>query len=102
MNLPANAAGTPGDWTTPGLGSTEDDFAPKFFKTPNGVAIQELFPGSGQEAHRGDRVLVDFVLRRSNGYFIYGTLEGEIVTATNFKCMISFSPYPNFNNIDLP
>jgi FKBP-type peptidyl-prolyl cis-trans isomerase len=59
------------DWAT-----ADDDGAPKFFKTPNGVPYQQLSEGNGREAHRGDKVLVDFVLRRSNGYFIYGTVEG--------------------------
>lgn len=75
QSLPSNAAVSPGDWATPGLAAPEDEFAPKFFKK-NGVAIQELNPGSGSEARRGDRVLVDYVLRRSNGYFIYATIEG--------------------------
>jgi FKBP-type peptidyl-prolyl cis-trans isomerase len=59
------------DWA-----SADDDGAPKFFKTPNGVPYQVLSEGTGKEAHRGNKVLVDFVLRRSNGYFIYGTVEG--------------------------
>lgn len=75
QSLPSKAAGVPGDWATPGLAAPEDEFAPKFFKK-NGVAIQELVPGAGLEARRGDRVLVDYVLRRSNGYFIYATIEG--------------------------
>ncbi|KAG7668435.1 putative Peptidyl-prolyl cis-trans isomerase FKBP16-1, chloroplastic [Nannochloris sp. 'desiccata'] len=53
-----------------------DDSAPKFFKTPSGVPYQQLSEGSGREARHGNKVLVDFVLRRSNGYFIYGTVEG--------------------------
>jgi FKBP-type peptidyl-prolyl cis-trans isomerase len=59
------------DWAT-----ADDDGAPKFFKTPRGVPYQQLSEGTGREAHRGNKVLVDFVLRRSNGYFIYGTVEG--------------------------
>lgn len=49
-----------------------DDALPKFFKTANGVRVQELRVGSGPEAQKGDGVLIDYVLRRTNGYFIYG------------------------------
>ena len=72
----AGSAGSAGDWSTPGLAAPVDDAAPKFFKTPSGVKVQELAIGNGAEVHKGDRVLVDYVLRRSNGYFIYGTIEG--------------------------
>jgi hypothetical protein len=41
-------------------------------KLGNGVKMQLLASGSGREAQVGDRVLFDYVLRRSNGYFIYG------------------------------
>ena len=69
----SDAATTKGarNWDT-----ADDDGAPKFFKTPNGVPFQQLSEGTGKEAHRGNKVLIDFVLRRSNGYFIYGTVEG--------------------------
>lgn len=68
--------GNSSDWSSPGLAAPEDEAAPKFFKTQSGVAVQELLEGSGLEAELGNQVLVDFVLRRSNGYFIYGTVEG--------------------------
>lgn len=61
------AAGSPGDWSTPGLAAPEDDAAPKFFKTASGVGVQQLSEGNGAEAKRGDKVLVDYVVRRSNG-----------------------------------
>jgi len=35
-----------------------------------------LAEGEGPEAAVGDLVLVDYVIRRSNGYFIYSTVEG--------------------------
>ncbi len=54
-----------------------DPSAPRFAKLPNGVRYQELnVGGSGPTAGPGDTVLFDYVLRRSNGYFIYGTVEG--------------------------
>lgn len=65
-----------GDWTSPGLASKEDPNMPKFFKTGGGVTVQDVYSGNGAAAKQGDKVLVDFVLRRSNGYFIYSTVEG--------------------------
>lgn len=73
----AAATNASGDWSSPGLASVEDDLAPRFYKTASGVTVQELFEGNGDVGVRqGDRVLIDYVLRRSNGYFIYGTVEG--------------------------
>lgn len=66
-----------GDWSSPGLqGPEEDADALKFFKTERGATVQELVEGAGPAAAPGDSVLVDYVLRRANGYFIYGTVEG--------------------------
>jgi hypothetical protein len=66
-----------GDWSTPGLGSTDDTGAPEFVKTASGALIQDLVRGTGErEACPGDVVLMDYVLRRANGYFIYSTVEG--------------------------
>lgn len=76
LPLAASAAPAAGDWTAPGLAAPEDKSLPKFFKTANGVRVQELVVGSGPEVRKGDAVLVDYVLRRANGYFIYGTIEG--------------------------
>lgn len=69
---PSSAKVAAGDWSSPGLAAPEDDAAPKFFKTARGVKVQQLAAGSGPEAQSGDFVLFDYVLRRSNGYFIYG------------------------------
>ena len=66
-----------GDWSTPGLASNEDPDAPKFVKSVSGVVTQDLIRGSGdRDARPGDSVLVDYVVRRANGYFIYSTVEG--------------------------
>lgn len=51
------------------------DEAPRFVTTPGGVRVQQLAGGTGRSAAPGDRLLIDYVLRRSNGYFIYGTVE---------------------------
>jgi hypothetical protein len=66
-----------GDWSSPGLNAPENPDLPKFFKTASGVKVQELLVGSGGvAAKKGDSILFDYVLRRANGYFIYGTVEG--------------------------
>lgn len=48
----------------------------RFFKSPQGVKIQELSTGQGQVAEDGDQIELQYVLRRTNGYFIYSTVEG--------------------------
>ncbi|GFH22504.1 peptidylprolyl isomerase, partial [Haematococcus lacustris] len=40
------------------------------------LQIQELAQGQGPSPAPGDTVLIDYVLRRPNGYFIYSTVEG--------------------------
>lgn len=73
----AKPRGDTSDWSSPGLAAPVDPNAPLFFKTPSGVPVQVLAEGTGgREARAGERLLVDFVVRRSNGYFIYSTVEG--------------------------
>lgn len=55
-----------------------DDNLPKFFKTANGVRVQEVIVGKGPQVQPGDAVLIDYVLRRSNGYFIYGEYQQHV------------------------
>ncbi|KAB1215032.1 Peptidyl-prolyl cis-trans isomerase FKBP16-1, chloroplastic [Morella rubra] len=45
------------------------------FKLPNGLRIQEIIEGEGPEAHKGDMVEVNYVCRRSNGYFVHSTVD---------------------------
>ena len=75
---PAWSKPSSGDWSSPGLNAPLDPSIPEFFKTESGVKVQELLIGGkeGEQAGKGDLVLIDFVLRRSNGYFIYSTIEG--------------------------
>ncbi len=47
--------------------------ARRFFKTKDGTKVQVLSEGSGPEAQPGDRVLIDYVLRRR-----YGPWLGQI------------------------
>ncbi|XVE50902.1 hypothetical protein DITRI_Ditri01bG0200500 [Diplodiscus trichospermus] len=44
-------------------------------KLSSGVRIQEIIEGEGPEAHDGDYVLVNYVCRRSNGYFVHSTVD---------------------------
>ena len=65
------------DWASPGLASRpEDDVGPEFIKTANGTKVQILQQGRGEKPSVGDTIVYDFVLRRSNGYFVYSTVEG--------------------------
>ncbi|KAK9828646.1 hypothetical protein WJX72_001289 [[Myrmecia] bisecta] len=64
------------DWSSPGLAAPIDGAQPRFFRTKSGAKIQELSVGSGSAAKEGDQVEIEYVLRRSNGYFIYSTVEG--------------------------
>ncbi|KAK6947121.1 FKBP-type peptidyl-prolyl cis-trans isomerase domain [Dillenia turbinata] len=44
-------------------------------KLASGVRIQEIIEGEGPEAHEGDLVEVNYVCRRSNGYFVHSTVD---------------------------
>ncbi|XP_018730784.2 peptidyl-prolyl cis-trans isomerase FKBP16-1, chloroplastic isoform X1 [Eucalyptus grandis] len=44
-------------------------------KLPDGVRFQEIVEGEGPEAHDGDLVEVNYVCRRSNGYFVHSTVD---------------------------
>jgi hypothetical protein len=85
-----HARTAPGDWSSPGLASRpeDDEQGPLFTKTPGGARLQVVDAGSrgqpidppplGEDGavRPGDRVELDYTLRRQNGYFIYGTVEG--------------------------
>ncbi|KAF6161716.1 hypothetical protein GIB67_017371 [Kingdonia uniflora] len=44
-------------------------------KLPSGVRIQDIVEGEGPEAQEGDLVEVNYVCRRSNGYFVHSTVD---------------------------
>ncbi|XWS11402.1 hypothetical protein CRYUN_Cryun38cG0080400 [Craigia yunnanensis] len=44
-------------------------------KLSSGVRVQEITEGEGPEAHDGDYVQVNYVCRRSNGYFVHSTVD---------------------------
>ena len=49
----------------------------RFLADLPGVKVQELAQGTGSAgAANGDIVVLNYVLRRANGYFIYSTVEG--------------------------
>ncbi|KAM0936528.1 putative peptidylprolyl isomerase [Dioscorea sansibarensis] len=47
----------------------------RYRKLNNGVKIQDIVEGEGLEAHEGDLVEVNYVCRRSNGYFVHSTVD---------------------------
>mmetsp|Transcript_12804 Transcript_12804/g.27012 ORF Transcript_12804/g.27012 Transcript_12804/m.27012 type:complete len:199 (-) Transcript_12804:27-623(-) len=52
----------------------------KYERTKLGVPFEDVYLGPNPKEERavkeGDVVEIDYVLRRSNGYFIYGTIQG--------------------------
>uniref|UniRef100_A0A6N2KZ06 Vesicle transport protein n=1 Tax=Salix viminalis TaxID=40686 RepID=A0A6N2KZ06_SALVM len=44
-------------------------------KLASGVKFQEIIEGEGSEAQEGDTVEVNYVCRRSNGYFVHSTVD---------------------------
>ncbi|KAL9690513.1 hypothetical protein QQ045_010914 [Rhodiola kirilowii] len=44
-------------------------------KLDSGVKFQDIIEGEGVEAREGDIVEVNYVCRRSNGYFVYSTVD---------------------------
>ncbi|KAI3492907.1 hypothetical protein L1887_42402 [Cichorium endivia] len=63
-------------------------------KLDSGVRIQDIINGEGPEAREGDLVEVNYVCRRSNGYFVHSTVDqfsGEsspVILALNEKEII--------------
>ncbi|CAN6696495.1 unnamed protein product [Malus baccata var. baccata] len=44
-------------------------------KLPSGVRVQEIVEGQGPTAHEGDLVEINYVCRRTNGYFVHSTVD---------------------------
>ncbi|VVA18810.1 PREDICTED: peptidyl-prolyl cis-trans isomerase [Prunus dulcis] len=44
-------------------------------KLPSGVRIQEIVEGQGSVANEGDLVEINYVCRRTNGYFVHSTVD---------------------------
>ena len=62
-----------GDWSSPGLRSAGD--AAEYVKTPSGLVYEDVNRGEGEPAASGDIAVFEYVMRRANGYFIYGTID---------------------------
>jgi FKBP-type peptidyl-prolyl cis-trans isomerase len=69
----ARAASDAGDWSSPGLASSGP--AAKYVKTPSGLVYEDVNEGIGEPARAGDVAVFEYVMRRANGYFIYGTVD---------------------------
>ena len=69
----AGAASDAGDWSSPGLASSGP--AAKYVKTPSGLVYEDVNEGIGEPARAGDVAVFEYVMRRANGYFIYGTVD---------------------------
>jgi len=55
--------------------SMEDLVITRDYKTPSGVKIEDIVEGDGLPAREGDMVELNYVCRRSNGYFVYSTVD---------------------------
>ncbi|KAJ0988198.1 hypothetical protein J5N97_006554 [Dioscorea zingiberensis] len=53
----------------------EDPAVIRYQRLNSGVKIQDIVNGAGPEAHEGDLVEVNYVCRRSNGYFVHSTVD---------------------------
>ena len=69
----ARAASDAGDWSSPGLASSGP--AAEYVKTPSGLVYEDVNEGAGEPARAGDVAVFEYVMRRANGYFIYGTVD---------------------------
>eukprot|EP00850_Spirogloea_muscicola_P021375 SM000246S08218 [mRNA] locus=s246:146123:148325:- [translate_table: standard] len=77
-------AGRPALAAPPSRPPSQED-VPRFRRTANGVRYEDVIEGSGSEAKPGDSVQFNYVCRRSNGYFVYSTVDpfsGEAQPAT--------------------
>nr|CAD1831436.1 unnamed protein product [Ananas comosus var. bracteatus] len=57
------------------LQEAKDPDVIRYQKLSNGVKLQDILEGEGPAAHEGDFVEVNYVCRRSNGYFEHSTVD---------------------------
>lgn len=50
----------------------------RYFKLPSGTIYEEIAEGAGEGAAKGDLISYNYVLRRSNGYFVYSTQDAYV------------------------
>lgn len=70
----------------------------RYFKTVHGVQVQELVEGEGEAAARGSTVVIDYVLRRANGYAAPTAMcfVSVVYLETRFSSCVGFY----FNGLD--
>ncbi|XP_020241435.1 peptidyl-prolyl cis-trans isomerase FKBP16-1, chloroplastic isoform X1 [Asparagus officinalis] len=57
------------------LQEANDSETIRYQKLNTGVKIQDVIEGEGPEAQEGDLVEINYVCRRSNGYFVHSTVD---------------------------
>ncbi|XP_073001751.1 peptidyl-prolyl cis-trans isomerase FKBP16-1, chloroplastic [Typha latifolia] len=57
------------------LQEAKDPDVIRYQNLDGGVKFQDIVDGEGQEAREGDFVKVNYVCRRSNGYFVHSTVD---------------------------
>ncbi|CAI7738073.1 unnamed protein product [Closterium sp. NIES-54] len=64
-----------GPWLAGDVARAADVAPHRYFKTPSGATVEEVYEGQGEAAAAGDAVTVHYVCRRSNGYFVASTID---------------------------
>ncbi|CAI5967205.1 unnamed protein product [Closterium sp. NIES-65] len=64
-----------GPWFAGDVARAADVAPQRYFKTPSGATVEEVYEGQGEVAAAGDAVTVHYVCRRSNGYFVASTID---------------------------
>ncbi|KAK9089939.1 hypothetical protein Scep_029021 [Stephania cephalantha] len=62
-------------YVNPAIGAPPQPKIIRTRKLSSGVIIQDIVEGDGPLAHQGDLVELNYVCRRSNGYFIHSTVD---------------------------
>eukprot|EP00466_Bigelowiella_natans_P012756 jgi/Bigna1/128477/aug1.6_g3185 len=76
--LTVGTSAAPGGRSVAGEGPLDQEpVVSKFTKLPSGTQIADLSLGKGSEIQEGSRVLIDYVFRRADGYFVASTENGE-------------------------
>lgn len=64
-----------GDWSSPGLAAEDPLPDVKYVKTGDGLVYEQVNQGAGEPAKAGDVAVFHWIIRRANGYFIYGSID---------------------------
>jgi len=71
----AAVASDAGDWSSPGLAAEDPLPDVKYVKTGDGLVYEQVNQGAGEPAKAGDVAVFHWIIRRANGYFIYGSID---------------------------